>query len=191
MHHGHVEVVPVAGRGLPRPVPLVHLPRNLNILMLKQLRIGRDALQVELLRLDDHGCLDVLVNADAAALLPDHVAVRWLRQMDRAIKLLLLIIPQPTLRVLRRMLHALLLVLHLRVVQLLLLLVRVIVLLNHLLERIIGVFRTLLANYLVHVSGCAINYGWLWNAIRSTATLGSRALARVVVGSEERAALLH
>ena len=79
MHHGHVEVVPVASRGLPRPVPLVHLPRNLNILMLKQLRIGRDALQVELLRLDDHGCLNILVHSNSAALLANQVVVRWLR----------------------------------------------------------------------------------------------------------------
>lgn len=80
MHHGHVEVVvSVASCGLPRSIPLVHLPRDLNILMLKQLRIGCDALQVELLRLDDHGCLNILVHSNSAALLANQVVVRWLR----------------------------------------------------------------------------------------------------------------
>jgi hypothetical protein len=69
--------------------------------------------------------------------------------------------------------------------------VRVIILLNHLLERIIGVFWTLLANNLVHVSSCAIDDRRLGNAIGATATLGSGALARVVMGSEQCTALLH
>lgn len=73
---------------------------------------------------------------------------------------------------------------------LLLLLLGVVVLLNNLLEWIICSLWTLLANDLVHVAGCAIDNGWLRNAIRSAATLRSRALAGVV-RAQESSALFH
>lgn len=157
MHHRDVHVVATCA-GCTVSRTISRVVLNLNILvLLNQLRIRSHSVQVEFL-LNDHRRLDVLVPTYTASIVGYRVPIGSLKNS----------------------------ILRTISVELLLLGVIVLGIRNSLFEWILTLW-TLLSNDLVHVASRTVDDARLRDSIRTTATLHSGALARLV----GRHALLH